>query len=566
MLRHLQIKNFALIDNCEVDFSDKLNMITGETGAGKSILIQALSVLLGGRASTEQIRTGCEEAVLNGVIDIADNQAIQGLLDDLGIDSEDGTLIIRRVLSSSGKSRSFMNGTQVTSKELGAVSAELFDFHGQHDGVSLLSPKTHITFLDSYAGLESELDKLKHLYGDLQDKKRDLRKLECDDEDTEKQIELLKFEIEEIETANIQDDEDETLRNEIKLNENIEKLTSGLSELTESFSGEGGIIFGMKHAKSLFDSIAEYDSKLSEKSAEFDDAYYRLEDLNNELQRIAGEYRCEPGLLDRLIERAEVIEKLKRKHGGSIESVRNYCEQAKKDLNLIIFSDEEKDRLQKEFAAIKSEYTKQAQIVSAKRCEAAKKLERAVTAELHNLGMEKAVFKIHNALEPALSDDGIQISGQNVRYAANGYDNIEFMISTNEGEPIKSLAKIASGGELSRVILSLKTVLTDNDNVQTMIFDEIDTGIGGKVALSIAATMKKIAARKQILCITHLAQIAAIGDANFLIHKETTAHRTASMIQRLDDSGKVREIARMLSGNITELSLSHAKELIGGQP
>ncbi|MBP5706488.1 MAG: AAA family ATPase, partial [Spirochaetales bacterium] len=185
MLKHLQIKNFALIDNCEVDFSDKLNMITGETGAGKSILIQALSVLLGGRASTEQIRTGCEEAVLNGVIDIADNQVIQNLLNELGIDSEDGMLIIRRVLSSNGKSRSFMNGTQVTSKELAAVSAELFDFHGQHDGVSLLSPKTHITFLDSYAELDGELAKLKQIYGQMQDKRRDLKKLECDDEDKE---------------------------------------------------------------------------------------------------------------------------------------------------------------------------------------------------------------------------------------------------------------------------------------------------------------------------------------------------------------------------------------------
>ena len=566
MLKHLQIKNFALIDNTEVDFSDKLNMITGETGAGKSILIQALSVLLGGRASTEQIRTGCEEAVLNGVIDIADNQVIQNLLNELGIDSEDGMLIIRRVLSSNGKSRSFMNGTQVTSKELAAVSAELFDFHGQHDGVSLLSPKTHITFLDSYAELDGELVKLKQIYGQMQDKRRDLKKLECDDEDKEKQIELMQFEIEEIETANIKDGEDESLRNEIKINENIEHLTSSLAELTEAFGGEGGILYGMKRAKSVFDSIAEFDDNLNQKSSEFDDIYYRIEDLTNELQRISGNYRYEPGLLDKLIERAEVIEKLKRKHGGSIESVRKYCEQAKKDLNLIIFSDEEKARLQKEFSALKAEYTKQAQVVSAKRCEAAKKLERAVTGELHNLGMEKAVFKIHNAFEPEVGEDSIQISGQNVRYTANGYDNIEFMISTNEGEPIKSLAKIASGGELSRVILSLKTVLTDNDNVQTMIFDEIDTGIGGKVALSIAATMKKIAARKQILCITHLAQIAAVGDANFLIHKETTEHRTSSQIQRLDGDGKVREIARMLSGNITELSLNHAKELIGGQP
>ena len=306
------------------------------------------------------------------------------------------------------------------------------------------------------------------------------------------------------------------------------------------------------------------DNNLASKNSQFDELFYGLQDLSDEFQRISDSYQYEPGLLDKLIERAEVIEKLKRKHGGSIESVRQYYEQAKKDLNLIVFSDEEKIRLQKEYEQIKIKYVQLATQISKMRCEAAKRLQEAVTVELQNLGMEKAVFKIHNEYESVTDNDYdyIAIGDMKVRFTENGFDNIEFMISPNEGEPVKSLAKIASGGELSRVILSLKTVLSNNDNVQTMIFDEIDTGIGGKVALSIASALKKIAKTKQILCITHLAQIAACGDDNFFIQKETTEHRTVSKIRHLSDEEKVSEVARMLSGNITTLSLNHAKELI----
>ncbi|HPP05656.1 MAG TPA: DNA repair protein RecN [Spirochaetota bacterium] len=560
MLTYLSIKNFALIENCEIEFGKGLNIITGETGAGKSIVILALSILLGGRATVENIRTGMEEAVINGTIDISKSEEVKKFLDSIGIPYENDEILIRRVLTSSGKSRSFINGTPVMSKELETISSILFDFHGQHEGISLLKKQTHLGYLDRYANLENDLKEIKDIYTQLKDIEESLRSLEINEKDKEKKIELLTYEIEEIESANIKDREDIELLEKIKIAENIEKIINNCEEFRNLFKGENGILNKLRIAKNLSSQLSEMDNSLNQKSEEIADIYYRIEDIVEEFNNISRKYQYEPDQLDKLNERHVLIEKLKRKYGGSIESIKKYLIDAKKELNLINFSSEKKEELLKKLKETKERYIKKAMDISKNRKEAALILENKVKEVLIKLGMEKVDFKINFTIEE--NENGIECQNKKIRFFENGIDIVEFLISPNKGEPLKSLIKIASGGELSRIILALKSVLCKSDTVETMIFDEIDVGIGGKVAISVSKELKNISQFKQIICITHLAQIAANSDNHFFINKKVVNERTVTSIVKLDDESKIKEIARMLSGNVTDLSQLHAKELI----
>ncbi|HOJ65287.1 MAG TPA: DNA repair protein RecN, partial [Spirochaetota bacterium] len=560
MLTYLSIKNFALIENCEIEFGKGLNIITGETGAGKSIVILALSILLGGRATVENIRTGMEEAVINGTIDISKSEEVKKFLDSIGILYENDEILIRRVLTSSGKSRSFINGTPVMSKELETISSILFDFHGQHEGISLLKKQTHLGYLDRYANLENDLKEIKDIYTQLKDIEESLRSLEINEKDKEKKIELLTYEIEEIESANIKDREDIELLEKIKIAENIEKIINNCEEFRNLFKGENGILNKLRIAKNLSSQLSEMDNSLNQKSEEIADIYYRIEDIVEEFNNISRKYQYEPDQLDKLNERHVLIEKLKRKYGGSIESIKKYLIDAKKELNLINFSSEKKEELLKKLKETKERYIKKAMDISKNRKEAALILENKVKEVLIKLGMEKVDFKINFTIEE--NENGIECQNKKIRFFENGIDIVEFLISPNKGEPLKSLIKIASGGELSRIILALKSVLCKSDTVETMIFDEIDVGIGGKVAISVSKELKNISQFKQIICITHLAQIAANSDNHFFINKKVVNERTVTSIVKLDDESKIKEIARMLSGNVTDLSQLHAKELI----
>jgi len=561
MISYLNIKNFALIENCEIEFSKGLNIISGETGAGKSILILALSILLGGRASTEQVRTGVDEAVLNATIQLEGQHSLKEKLSEIGISLENDEILIRRILTSSGKSRSFINGNSVTSKELELISSFLFDFHGQHDGVSLLKKQTHIKYLDDYINLSDDLGKLKNIFLELKKTEDDLKIIENADKDKEKRLELLQFEIEEIEVAEIKDSEDDELKKEIKILENMEKITSSLDDIQKNFRGQEGILAKLKSTKNLLSQISEMDGYFNDKANDVSDIYYKLEDIEGEILNKMNQYQYEPNKLDKLIERSEIIEKLKRKYGHSIEKVREYLVKSKKELDLINFSTEKKEKLTSYLNELKKKYLDFALIISNKRKQGKIILENKVKEELQQLGMEKVEFIIQIDIEE-VNDNFLLYNSKKIRYREDGIDNIEFLISPNKGEPLKQLTKIASGGELSRIILSLKTVLAQNDTVETMIFDEIDVGIGGKVAISVSKTLKKLSSKKQILCITHLAQIASSGTKNFLIHKDIINGRTVTNLKPLNNEEKINEVARMLSGHITEVSLNHAKELI----
>jgi len=561
MLTYLNIKNFALIENCEIEFTKGLNIISGETGAGKSILIQALAILLGQRASTEQIRSGQDEAILNGTISINSKSVLIDKLIEFGIDISDNELIIRRILTSNGKSRSFINGSQVTSKELELVSSYLFDFHGQHDGVSLLKKQTHIDYLDNYINIKDELTKIKFYYEEIKKTEVSIKFIEDSEKDKEKRLDLLTYEIREIEEANIKDGEDIELKKEIKILENMEKLLTSLSDIQTNINGEAGILYKLKNLKNTFSHISEMDSYYSEKTEEIGDIFYKIEDIERDISSKLDSYQFEPKRLDKLIERSELIEKMKRKYGESIEKIRDYYNKAKKEVELINFSDEKRQKLLSEIKEFRNKYMEIAIIISKKRREGALTLSNKVKEELSQLGMDKVDFKVKIDIEES-DTNFILFNNKKLKIRDNGVDDVEFLISPNLGEPLKPLLKIASGGELSRIILSLKTVLAQNDIVETMIFDEIDVGIGGKVALSVAKTLKRLSNSKQIICITHLPQIAAGGFKNFMIHKSIISDRTVTNLTPLNEEQKINEIARMLSGHITEISLQHAKELI----
>lgn len=561
MLNYLNIRNFALIDNCEINFSPNLNIITGETGSGKSIIIQALTILLGGRASVEHIRTGMKEAVLNAEISLAGQKEIAAYLAGIGIVVEDEQLILRRILTASGKSRSYINGTPVTTKELAVISSHIFDFHGQHDGVSLLRKQTHIKYLDNFLNLEEEIRQLSQAYNRINDIKASLKELLEVEEGKEKRLELLSYEIEEIEEVEMKEGEDESLRKEIKRLENHEELTRSMHEVSSILGSDGEVLNRLKQAKSILDRISDSDNSYNSMAGELSDIYYKLEDISLDLNSRLNQDEYDQEKLDLLIGRSEELEKLKRKYGRDYKEISAYLSNARKELEEIKFSHERRLGLEKQLEILKIEYKALALAISEKRKAGALVLEKAVKDVLIDLAMENVEFKIRIDYEES-ENQFIEVDNIRFKYGPVGIDRVEFQISPNKGEPLKSLVKIASGGELSRIILSLKTVLVGEDSVNTMIFDEIDTGIGGKVALAVSSSLKNLAADKQIICITHLPQIAAAGNSNFLIHKEVVGDRTITGIDLLEGEAKVKEISRMLAGNITETSLSHAEELI----
>lgn len=557
MITDLSIRNFALIENSELTFSSGLNILSGETGAGKSILIEALSVLLGNRASLEQIRTGMNEASVSATITLDNNQDIYNFLENQNITIENDELILRRHLLSSGKSRSFINGTQVTSKELSFIASILFDFHGQHEGIGLLRKESHILYLDKYLELTDKVNECSLIWKKINNIQNELTQINTIDENIDKRIELLKYEIEEIETTEFIEGEDEELAIKIKRLSNMEKVMTLGAEIQALLGGNGdGAVNATKIAKNQLSQLSELDALFEKDAATLEDIYYKLEDFYSEFSHKISSVQYDQASLDELIERSESIEKIKRKYGGNYNNVMKYLEKAKNELAGIDHQSERKDELNQELQKAINEYKNIAFEISAIRNEKKIILEDKIKNELQGLGMSDAVFEIK------IEQEKTENSLFEYKMFSNGIDKVEYLISPNKGEPVKPLTKIASGGELSRIILSLKSILGKDDSVKTMIFDEIDVGIGGKVALYVSNKIKELSKEKQIICITHLPQIAAGGDKNFLIHKESDNTRTISFIKELDKTGKIDEIARMLSGTITDASRLHAMELL----
>lgn len=551
MIEHISIKNFAIIKELSLDLKPGLNIITGETGAGKSIIIEAISMALGARADTDYIRTGEDKAVISMALDPED-AAVSGILEDAGVEDE-GMLILQRDISSQGRSLCRINGSMVPLSVLNRLCRNLADIHGQYDNQNLLDPENHTDILDLYGG--PALSELKGLvsgaYKEYVSASGELMKLRKSIAETRRQKELLSFELGEIRAAGLAIGEDQELEERVRLMQNSESIYSALSQAYEAIYGGDNDMDAMSplgHAMDQLGSVEDFSADIKAISEAVSDAYYKLDDLNSSIRKLRDSINFEPEELNMAIERLETVNSMKKRYGGSIEAVLAYAEEAEDKLKTAENAEERVSQLEKIISESFSRYSGYAGKLTQERQKTALLLCRAVNRELAELNFHNADFKV-----------SIESSSPSEK----GSDNIEFLITTNKGEAHKPLAKIASGGELSRIMLALKSILGELDRIPTMIFDEIDSGISGATAGIVGNKLKAISKDHQIICITHLPQIAALGDHHYRIEKTSDEISTSTTVVPLDEAERVEELARLLSGTeITDTARLQAREMI----
>ncbi len=561
MLKELNIKNFAIIDHLSVEFSPGLNVFTGETGAGKSIIVDALNLALGGRASTDLIRTGCQEAVVEAAFELnhIGTADIASALSGQGIDMNPGEdLIVRRVLSSLGKNRVYINGSLANLTTLAEIGASLADIHGQHEHQSLLSLERQMELLDSFGGLDALRDALTEVYRRLQEARKQLADLESGERDRAQLEDMLRFQKNEIDAAKLRPGEDLDLAEEQKLLASSEKLATLSRSVDEIlYASDASVLTGLKKAMANLREMAAIDTRLVPLLELCDAGRVQIEEAAREASVYVDRVEFDPDRLERIGDRLDVIRKLKKKYGNTIEDVIAFGGNAASELERMERSTEEIERLKREIQATRSELTGKAWDLTKRRGSAARELEKKIETELSHLGMKKTTFTVKTTREPG--DD--TLDGH--KLWARGADRVEFLISPNTGEEPKSLAKIASGGELSRIMLALKTILVESDSIPTLVFDEVDAGIGGAIAEEVGKKLRRVSAKRQVFCITHLPQIASMATSHYGVTKSVKKDRTNAEVRLLDTRERRDEIARMLGGKtITEATLKHAEEMI----
>ena len=561
MLEELDVKDFALIDKAHIEFGAGFTVLSGETGAGKSILIGSLAFVLGGKAGIEQIRTGSHEASVSAsfLIESSDREAFSWLAAH-EIEAEDSRILLRRVVRDTGKSSCWIGSTPVTRADLAEFASYLVDIHGQHDQQSLMRVPEHRRYLDIYANITEEVSSFTQLYTTLVDKRRTLQSLNTNEADRANRIEMLNFAITEITEAKLKDGEDDELEAEENKLASFEKLYSDVEEINGIFNGEDGAIIPLfKRLKSVVPHAVTLDKSLEDLDNRLQSSFYEIDDIAEEFKRYAAELVFDPERLQQVQDRLEMMYKLKKKYASSpkapLKEVIDYAEKAQGELEGLTGSAADKTALQKEIAELEKKVYLAAKAINAERVTASQKMSAAVEDILAKLGMKETKFRVNLAEKPG--DDVTQKCGP------YGMDDIEFLIAANPGSPLLPLAKIASGGEISRVMLALKTILSAGDTVDTLVFDEIDTGIGGEVAVAVGNHMKLLSAKKQILCITHLASIAVYADTQIKIQKGVEGNSTSTQVFPVDGQARIQEIARMLSGDQSSAeSLEHAASML----
>jgi DNA repair protein RecN (Recombination protein N) len=543
MLRQLRIRDFAIIDSLTVNFHPGLNVLTGETGAGKSIIVDALGLTLGERAHADMVRSGGKETSIEAYFDVPE----RALLDRIGISADEG-VIIRRTLSSAGKSKAYINDTMVNVQTLLELGRFLVDIHGQHEHQSLLSTDNQMSMLDAYGKLLVARSEVEGLFGEAQSLRHELSTLKRDIKEREQRIDLLKFQINEIDASALKPGETEALKEERTILANLAKL----NELTDSarellYSGDGSSSEKLSAALSLAKEISRIDPAAEEVLHLLEAALPLVEDAGTSLRRYREKYEMDPAKLEEIEERLELIKKLERKYGEGIETVLKHRDDAEKELQKLTLSDERVKGLEGELEKKEEVLSAKAARLTEMRKDVSGRIAKAVKAILGELGMEKAEFAIDIKDAPLSS---------------TGADSVEFLFSANKGEPPKSLARVASGGELSRIMLALKGILAEVDRVPVLIFDEVDTGIGGRTAERIGTKLRDLGTRHQVLCITHLPQIAAMAHHHVMIEKAQRKEGVCVKVKALSNKEREEEIARMLGGKVTDISLKHAKELL----
>lgn len=549
MLSNLQIENIAVIKSASIDFENGFNVMTGETGAGKSIVIDSLNAILGERTSRELIRSGADSAsVCAEFQNVGDN--VKNELEKLGIEKDD-TLIVSRKLTPDGKNVCRINGMPATVSMLKALGVQLVNIHGQLDNQSLLSPETHCSFIDKLAGNGRELNEFKELYSLYIKKENELKSLNTDVNEKNRRLDILNYQIEEIQKADIRPGEKDELTEKLGFLRNAEKVLDLLHTAYAALNGDGempGAADIAADAASKLLSAADYSSDFTETANGVNDAAMNLSAYTEELRDKIYSLDYDPNETERAEERLDVIYRLSQKYGDSEEDILAYLENAEKERDALSFSDERAEQLRAETEKAYNEALAVAKKLSEIRIEAGKKFSADVERELAFLDMPSVKFIVNDSVGELYE---------------NGIDNIEFLLSANAGEEPKPLSKIASGGELSRIMLAIKCVLSELDDIDTLIFDEIDSGVSGRAALKIAAKMKELSKTHQVICVTHLAQIAAFADEHKLISKEEKDGRTYTCIVSLDYNGRKYELARIMGGlTVTQSILNSAEELL----
>lgn len=564
MLLELSIRNFAIIKSVTISFQKGLNILTGETGAGKSIIIDALGLLLGGRASSDLVRYGESRAEVEGLFELPPGHPAFSVCESFGVQAEqDGTLLVRRDISSQGKSIIRINGQLVTLAILRELGPWLVTVHGQHDTHMLMQTDKHIHWLDSYG--ESRLGSAKQeyaqLYASYSKTRQDLERMSRNERELVQRIDLLQYQLNEIEAASLTPGEDEKLSLQRKKWINIEKIFSGIRDAYRSLHGDQRGLDWLGHAMSELERISSYEEQLLPVLENVQSAYYQIEDAVHQLRQLSERLDFEPEQLQEVERRLDLIQSLKRKYGKNVDEILEYAATIQDELDEMHHYDDRLQQLEKRLAELAADLAVEAAELSMIRKSCAEQLAAEIEQQLRELHMERARFAIDVRQVP--DENGVDIEGTTWRVDANGIDTVEFLISPNPGEPLRPLAKIASGGELSRVMLAIKTILAGTDQVQTMIFDEVDTGVSGRAAQAIAEKLARVAQQRQVLCITHLPQVASLADAHYLIQKEMSEHETMTVVHRLTDEERVIELARMLGGaQVTAKTEEHAREMI----
>lgn len=555
MLLELTIRNIALIESLRIEFAQGFNVLTGETGSGKSIVVDCVNLVLGGRADRDFVRTGAEKGSVQALFDITGNERAQALAESLGVDCTDGLLAVSRELSRSGRNVCRISGVILPLSTLRQLTSLLLDIHGQHEHQSLMNPAKHIEFLDAFGDSNHQAlrEKVASLHAERSSAANALKKLMGDVAEKERLADMLSFQVNEIVSAKLKKGEEEKLSAKLRILENSEKIKTGVeTAYVMTYRGDGRMISAQEallRAADSMEGLSSIDPRYAELAARLRELYYSVQDVGYELQDVLDHLSFDPALIDKISERLDLIDRLERKYGPNLDDVIAFGEQAAARLAAIQSSDANIDAQKKQLKKIDAALKSACEQLTISRKALSEKLAAAIMEQLRDLGMGKTRFEIRVEPEP--------------RPLSNGADCVEFMISPNPGEPLKSLASIASGGELSRIMLAMKAIAMDVDGVDSMVFDEIDTGVSGRMAQVVGEKMCRIACNRQVLCVTHLPQIAALGNAHFIVEKRSDSEHTETLVRRLDEDGRIHELSRLVGGaEDSESSLSHAAHML----
>lgn len=565
MLKTLLVKDYALIEEVKVEFGTGLNIITGETGAGKTILIDALSLLLGERASVEVVRRGSDKSIVEGIFKVSSNSKVKYLLEQNEIEFFP-ELILRREISRRGSNRCFVNDTPVQLSLIKELGDLLVDLHGQHEHQSLLRTETHIEYLDNCGDTEDLLRTYRWLYKSLNSLLAELKELSQEELSLKEKKDLYEFQIKEIDSISPEESEEEKLNNELIILENSERLKQLTSEIYQKlYESEESVYDSIMKMKSEMNELVGIDKNFSETNKEYESAVTIINEIANTLRSYSSKIEFDPERLEEIRERLGAISLLKKKYGGSIKSVIEHRKKIGEEYEIADNYSGKITELESKIKKVRENCGSTAEKLYEKRKETAKKVEKDIVELLKHVDIPNSKFEVRISHPPAgNSDDYILVRGKPYKFNSSGYDDVQFFISTNMGEDVKPLAKVASGGEISRIMLTLKSILAKRDKLPLLIFDEIDTGVSGHIAQKVGQTLKLLAFHHQIIAITHLPQISGLADQHYVVEKTEINKRVVSMIRKLNNKERINEVAKLMSGeNITDASIKGAKELMG---